>query len=72
MSALKVGEQCEIESLDGDQELVTRLMELGFTTGQAIRCVGVALFGSPVYVELRGAILSLRKEEARAIKVKKA
>ena len=58
-----------IYDLDGTAELVVRLMELGFTPGQEIRLTGRALFGSPVYVEVRGAVLALRKNEAECIRV---
>ncbi len=58
-----------ISKLEGPSGLVVRLCEFGFTEGESVRVLGRALFGGPIYVEVRGAIMALRKEEAACLKV---
>lgn len=58
-----------IRSVNGPEHLVVRLLELGFTKGVQTRVVGRALFGSPVFVEVRGAVLALRENEAECIQI---
>ncbi len=59
-----------IQKLSGAPELVLRLAELGFTHGESVRLVGKSVFRSPLYVEIRGAVMALRKNEAACIQVK--
>ncbi|MGE3973943.1 MAG: ferrous iron transport protein A [Bdellovibrionales bacterium] len=54
---------------DHAEGMANRLRELGFTKGEELRILGIAPFGEPVLVELRGAIVALRKKEAACIKV---
>lgn len=58
-----------IQDLVGPEDTVKRLMELGFTTGENIAVVGVAPFGSPILVELRGSVFALRDSEAKCLVV---
>lgn len=55
--------------MNGPEHLVVRLLELGFTKGVQTRVIGRALFGSPVFVEVRGAVLALRENEAECIQI---
>lgn len=59
--------QGKISNLTGAPEISDRLRELGFTTGETIRIVGKAPLGEPFMVEVRGAIVALRKSEAACI-----
>jgi len=61
--------QGKIKDLMGDQEIANRLRELGFTTGENIRLIGAAPLGEPLMVEVRGAIVALRKIEASCIQI---
>jgi len=56
-----------IVKLAGDGVLVSRLRELGFIRGETVRVVGHAPFGEPLIVEIRGATVALRKEEAECV-----
>lgn len=62
--------EAEILDLAGSGELVLRLSELGFTKGEVIRIVGQSLFKSPIYVEVRGALIALRRSEAKCILIR--
>lgn len=46
-----------------------RLMELGFTQGTEVEIARRAAFGGPLEVRLRSYRLSLRRDEAEAIRV---
>ena len=52
-----------------ESDFTSRLREIGFTKGEELRLVGIAPFGEPLLVELRGAIVALRKKEAQCIQV---
>lgn len=56
-----------IVKLAGDGVLVSRLRELGFIRGETVRLLGRAPFGEPLIVEIRGATVALRKEEAECV-----
>ncbi len=58
-----------ILKLEGPEGLILRLSEFGFTEGETVRVIGRALFGGPLYVEVRGAVLALRREEGACLKV---
>lgn len=59
----------KITALIGDNVLTTRLRELGFVSGEEVRVVGRAPFGEPFLVEVRGAVIALRKNEAQCVQV---
>ncbi len=61
--------QGKISNLAGAPEITGRLRELGFTTGESIRIVGRAPLGEPLMIEVRGAIVALRKSEAACIQM---
>jgi ferrous iron transport protein A len=58
-----------ITDLEGDAVLVSRLREMGFVRGETVEVVGRAPFGEPLLVEIRGATVALRKEEAQCVKL---
>lgn len=65
-----VAQKVTISRLLGPEALTLRLTEFGFTPGESIRVIGKALFGSPLYVEVRGAVMALRREEAQCLQVR--
>lgn len=56
-----------ILDLKGDPVLLTRLRELGFIRGEKVRIEGRAPFGEPLMIEIRGAVVALRRNEAECI-----
>lgn len=62
----------EIAEVTGGGAESRRLREIGFCAGAAVRFVRRAPFGDPAMYELRGALLSLRRTEARRIRVRQA
>lgn len=57
----------EIRDLQGDPIFLARLRELGFIRGEKVRVQGRAPFGEPIIVEIRGATVALRKQEAACV-----
>jgi len=54
----------------GDDELETRLREIGFAEGDQVEALHFGLFGrNPMSVRLNGALIALRKSEAQAVLV---
>jgi len=53
-----------IDRLDGPGEDCSRLLDLGFTSGEEVTVTHAAPLGDPIIVRVRGALLALRKREA--------
>lgn len=58
-----------IAEVAGRGALAQRLLAMGFLPGTPIRIVQVAPFGDPVTVELDGWRVSLRLQEADALRI---
>lgn len=58
-----------ITDLKGDNVVLSRLREIGFIRGEVVQVRGHAPFGDPIIVEVRGAMVALRKEEASCVKL---
>lgn len=60
----KAGKLCLIEGYAKESSLQfkRRLLELGLTPGQNVKVVRKSLLGKTVLVEIRGYMLSLRKD----------
>lgn len=69
LSELKAGESARVLGIHGDEDLRRRLLEMGLTTGSAVRVVRFAPMGDPIELAVRGYRLSVRRDEARAIAV---
>lgn len=66
---LSPGQKGKVTSLGEKGPARRRLMDMGITPGVEIQIVKVAPLGDPIEVNLRGYELSLRKDEAKQIKV---
>ncbi len=66
LSQLKVGQKAIIVSLE-DEELVLKMMEMGFLPGEDITVEQVAPLGDPISVMIAGYQVSLRINEADSI-----
>ena len=53
---------------DHEHDLETRLREIGFAEGDVVEALHFGLFGAnPMSVRLNGALIALRREDAKAI-----
>ncbi len=56
---------------ESDQDLSTRLREIGFAEGDNVTPLHFGLFGkNPISVRVNGALIALRRQDARAILLK--
>ena len=70
LSKLKSGDRAVIVSLD-NTTLGLKLMEMGCMPGEEIQLKKIAPLGDPISIRVSGYLLSLRKTEAAAIKVRR-
>lgn len=73
LSELLPGERAHVESID--RELAgsppTRLTEMGLIAGTRLECVAKAPFGDTKAYLIRGAVIALRRSDARSIHVRR-
>lgn len=64
-----VGDSATILEITGDDGIAVRLMEMGLTEGEEMTVIGFAPLGDPIEFAIRGYRISLRKTEARRVRV---
>ena len=69
LAHLKVGRSAVVTSIDDRHVGVQRLMALGMVEGCTVTLVRRALGGDPLEISIRDAAMSVRKAEARHIRV---
>ena len=69
LDRLKAGQRARVDSVQGEDLLVQRLMEMGLLDGEEIEVVGFAPLGDPMEIRLRDYRLSLRRNEAARVRV---
>ena len=69
LNELNIGDIGKVINLGEKGPSRRRLMDMGITPGVEIEIVKVAPLGDPIEVNIRGYELTLRKEEAKQIKV---
>lgn len=69
LDEVPIGQTVSLDRVGGERAFRRRLMELGFVPGTKITMVGVAPMGDPLELSVRGAALSIRRNEARCIAV---
>ncbi|TWT32941.1 FeoA family protein [Blastopirellula retiformator] len=67
LSTLQVGDRVTVSSIEGDDDISVRLLEMGLVPGVELTVVGYAPLGDPIEIELIGYRLSLRKSEASRV-----
>ncbi|MEO5500667.1 MAG: FeoA family protein [Ginsengibacter sp.] len=66
LSEIKAGTKVKIKSFESD-ELIVKLMEMGFLPEEDVTVWKKAPFGDPIYILVAGYSLSLRLDEANQI-----
>jgi Fe2+ transport system protein FeoA len=69
LTNLPVGITAKVISVNGNNAISKRLMEMGVVPGVSVRVVKSAPFGDPLEIRVRGYHLAMRKNEADAIEV---
>ena len=70
LSELRRGDKATIDSFT-DYEASLKLLEMGCIPGEQIEVIRIAPFGDPIAILVAGYILSLRKNEAAVVVVRK-
>ena len=63
------GQHARVRQIVGGDVISLRLLEMGLTPGCEVEFVGIAPFGDPIEIALRGYRLSLRKSEAARVEI---
>lgn len=69
LAQVRIGQIVTIQRIGGERSFRRRLMELGLVPGTRVQVMGVAPLGDPLELLVRGASLSIRRNEASAIQV---
>ena len=71
LNELRPGESARVRGLlpDDGRNIVSRLMDLGFTRGARVRCLFAAPGGDPRAYRIRGAVIALRSEDAGLVRL---
>lgn len=68
---LKPGQKAIINSVNGNEKLIKRLLALGCIEGTEVQLKRIAPLGDPLIVNLRGFDLAIRKKDAKQIQISK-
>jgi len=71
LKELEPGERGRIEKVSGEGPVRQRMIDMGATSGTIVEVVRIAPLGDPIDVRIKGYHLSLRREEAADIIVKR-
>ena len=69
LSRLTPGQTSRVVTVEGDDPISCRVLEMGMTPGVMVKMVGRAPLGDPLEFELRGYRLSLRRDEAERVRI---
>ena len=72
LDMLNTGESGVITAVGGEGVLRCRLLDMGLIPQTRITVSKIAPMGDPMELQLRGYVLTLRREDARSIEIKKA
>lgn len=64
-----MAEKYKIVGFQGDDQVVQRLRDLGFYIGDPIEIIGKTWLRDPIFVEVRHAVVALRREEYKCLKL---
>ncbi len=72
LTNLPIGMTAKVISVNGNNAITRRLMEMGVVPGVSVRVIKSAPFGDPLEIRVRGYHLAMRRNEADAIEVSEA
>jgi len=71
LSQLKVGESAKILQITGQQKTKRRLLQLGLTTGQIVKILGISSLKKSYLISIRSYSLAIRKTSLAFVEVEK-
>lgn len=72
LDRLAVGQRAAVTGLSAPENQRRRLLELGFVPGKEVFAVQESPWGDPVAYAVCGAVIALRRADARQIAVRQA
>jgi Fe2+ transport system protein FeoA len=69
LAELKPESKARLTAVEGSDPLMLRLMEMGLVPGAPVCVKKAAPFGGPIEIQVRGYLLSIRRNEARRLRV---
>ncbi|MBO5789203.1 MAG: ferrous iron transport protein A [Clostridia bacterium] len=66
---LKVGQIATVSALYLKDDIKRRLQDIGLVVGTEVECLGRSPFNDPTAYLIRGAVIALRKEDAKGVAV---
>ncbi|MFM8385323.1 MAG: ferrous iron transport protein A [Planctomycetia bacterium] len=69
LADLPVGAHACVEAVEAAPGLMQRLLEMGLTPGTEVEVLRFAPWGDPIEIRLWGYLLTLRRSDARCVKV---
>ena len=67
LSDVEVGGTANISRLESPMEIRRRLLDIGCTEGTPVTCLFTGPSGEPRAYRIRGAVMALRREDAKTI-----
>lgn len=71
LNDLKIGQSGIITSVGGEGALRLRLLDMGLIPKTRVRVQKVAPMGDPIQIQIRGYELTIRREDAQRIEIRK-
>lgn len=68
LSDLRKGQKAEIKSFD-NLHLALKFLEIGVVPGAEVSIYSFAPLGCPIAIEIEGTKISMRKQEAKTVKI---
>lgn len=69
LSDIKPGEEVRVIKLETEGAMRRRLFDIGLIENTQVSCIGKSPGGDPSAYLIRGAVIAIRKEDAKNIKV---
>ena len=69
LAELAVGACGKIIRIRGEDQISSRLLEMGLTPGASVQLLGTAPLGDPIELSIRGYRLSIRRSEAARVEI---
>ena len=69
LDRLPVDEPARVVAVDARDPVMLRLMEMGLVPGAPVTVRKIAPFGGPMELQVRGYLLSIRRNEAKKLTV---
>lgn len=70
LSEIKQNQMCTIDFVNCKESLKSRLTDLGLIPETKVKCVNIAMGGTPLAFDIRGSIIALRKSDCENIGIK--